>query len=545
MNTSILDNLHVISRAFTRRSILSASLLTAAAVLSMPEMTSAASPSVLKVVPGYDVTVYDPIAASNAGTNNYAYMVYDTLFAFDEASRPQPQMVESYDVSSDGLTYRFTLRPGLEWHNGKPVTSADVIPSIRRWGARDSYGRLLIARLDDLRAVDDRVFEIKLKEPFPLLTTALARTSGYGAFIMPKEVAETDATKPITDTTGSGPYIFLKDETVPGAKLVFKKNEKYVPRAEPANGLAGGKAAHFDRIEWIIISDPVTAVSALQRGEVDVVERPLQDLLSQIEAAPDLTTTLINPVGRQEVLRPNHLQPPFDNVKARQALLSLVNQEDYLQAIVGDPRFFKTCVTIYMCGSAFDTTAGAEALNKPNPERAIALFKEAGWDFSKPIVIHQPTDNHPHNVSALVTAQKLRDIGLTVKLLPMDWATVSSSRNNKGPVESGGWNITFTHSPVGFSGNPLTNDFLSGVGEKGRWGWPKDEAIEKLLNDYLNAKDSDAQQKLAADIHKRAYEIVTHIPLGQFTQPIAHKRNLSGFVQSSDVWVYWNVKRNP
>ena len=114
----------------------------------------------LKMVAHSDLKVLDPIWTTAYITRNHGYLIYDTLFAKDEQLRIRPQMVDKYDVSPDKLTWTFTLRDGLEWHDGLPVTSEDCIASIKRWGARDALGQQLMASVTELKGRRPRRAEI-------------------------------------------------------------------------------------------------------------------------------------------------------------------------------------------------------------------------------------------------------------------------------------------------------------------------------------------------------------------------------------------------
>ena len=137
--------------------------------------------------------------------------------------------------------------------------------------------------------------------------------------------------------------MFEKDQWVPGDKVVYSKFEDYVPRDEPSDGFAGGKVVKVDRVEWIYIPDTNTATQALIAGEVDAYEIPPIDLLPVLEADPNIEVRVLDPLGKMGHIRPNHLYPPFDNVKARQALQLLVDQKAFLAAQVGNPTYEKFC----------------------------------------------------------------------------------------------------------------------------------------------------------------------------------------------------------
>jgi peptide/nickel transport system substrate-binding protein len=187
---------------------------TVAALAGTP--AAAQGDRVIRMIPGGDLKIIDPIQNASYISRNHGYMVYDTLFAVDSRGRVRPQMVDAYTVSPDGRKYTFTLRPGLKWHDGAPVTAADCVASIRRWGAKDVSGRLLMAAAASLDVVNERSFALSLKEPFGLVLEALGKPSSNVPFMMPERIARTDPNQQITDATGSGPFVFKRDEWVPG-----------------------------------------------------------------------------------------------------------------------------------------------------------------------------------------------------------------------------------------------------------------------------------------------------------------------------------------
>src|SRR5882672_3284780 len=185
----------------------------------------------LKVVMHSDVKILDPIWTTAYIQRNLGYMVWDTLFAMDDKSEVKPQMVDQYEVSADKLTWTFTLRDGLEWSNGAPVTAEDCIASIKRWAARDSMGQKMMGSVQGFEAVDAKTFKMAMKEPYGLVLLSLGKPSSNVPFMMPKKTAETDPMQQIKieDVIGSGPFLFVASEWKPGEKVVFVKNPKYRP----------------------------------------------------------------------------------------------------------------------------------------------------------------------------------------------------------------------------------------------------------------------------------------------------------------------------
>ncbi len=521
---------------------LKATLAAAALVAPLAMMSAASAETVLKAKVHADLKNIDPIWTTAYITRNHGYMVYDTLFALNANFEVQPQMAESHSVSDDGKVYTITLRDGLKWHDGGAVTSEDCIASIARWGKRDGMGQQLMAKVDKMEAVDAKTFKIQLTEPWGLLLQALGKMSSNVPFMMPKRLAETDAFEQVPEVIGSGPFKFVKDEWVPGSKVVYVKNTDYVPRPEPASAAAGGKIAGFDRVEWLYIPDDNTAVNALVSGEIDYLENPQIDLVPVLQAAEGVKVEVINPQGSQGWVRLNHLHAPFNNVKARQAMQLIVDQKTYLQAVVGSPEYYKTCPALFVCDTPFANNAGSERIMTKDIAKAKAMLAEAGYKGEKVILMH-PTDIATLSNATQVTAQLMREAGIDVEVQAMDWSTLTSRRAEKKSPADGGWNIFHTSWIGPDLLNPVANIGVSGGCEEKAWfGWPCDEKIEKMREAFASTTDAAEQKQLANQIQARANELVTYIPIGQYTTPIAYRDNIEGVIQAP-VPFFWNIKK--
>ena len=516
--------------------------LASALTLAVGLATGASAQTTLRVVNHSDLKVIDPIWTTAYIVRNHGYMIYDTLFALDSKLQIQPQMVDTWSVSDDKITYTFTLREGLEWHDGQPVTSADVIPSIRRWAARDALGQLAMNVIQDMVAVDARTFRIVLKEPSALLMMGLSKPSSLTPFIMPKRVAETDPFTQIADTTGSGPFIFKKDEWKPGDRTVYVKNPKYRPRAEPPSGLAGGKVAKVDRVEWLAISDQQTAINALVNGEIDMIETPQHDLYPLLTKDPNIELVTTNPLGLQYIFRYNVLHKPFDNPKIRQALFYAFNQQDFLNGVIGDPKYYKTCKAMFMCDTPFASTKGWDDKLDSNMEKAKALLKEGGYDGT-PVVLLGTTDLQVLNNLAPIAKSLMERAGMKVDMQQMDWSTLVSRRAKKDPPAQGGWSALLTATASVDIVNPLTNAFVNASCDGAWFGWACDPQLVELRAQFARSNDPAKQRELAEAIQLRVTEYPTHVFLGQWHQPIARRKSVSGNIESA-VTVFWNVEKN-
>lgn len=514
------------------------SWLAAAAALCLAALPAAAQ-SVLKVRPSGDVKTLDPMLGSDSMARNFGYMIYDTLFAVDSKLAIKPQMVSTWRVSADGKTWDFTLRDGLKFSDGQPVTSEDVIASLKRWSGNDSMGQQLNARGAIWTAVDPLNVRLTLNEPWGFVLDALGKPGAPVPFIMPARIAAaTPANQAVTDQTGSGPFAFKKDEWMTGAKLVFVKNPAYTPRAEPADGLAGGKVAHVDRVEWHILPDQQTALNALAKAEIDIDEDLSGDLVEAAKKTKGVVVARQDDIGVAQQIRLNATQPPFDNPKIRQAVLLAVDGQDFLQAVIDDPGLGKVCRSFYVCSSPYFSEEG---FPKPDLERAKALVRESGYDGT-PVVLLDAAENANIHAFTMVADQLLRQIGLKTDVQAMDWATVVSRRASREPVGKGGWSI-FISGPGGLDMmEPLSHLGLRSNCEKAWFGWPCDAKIEEMRAAFATLSDPAERKALAQKIQLRAVETVPYVPIGLQYQIRAHRAGITDIL-TPPAPVYWNLKK--
>ena len=513
-------------RTMHRRTLLSglAASALAAPAIAQPVKT-------LRFVPQANLSALDPIWTTATVTSNHGYYIYDTLYSADASLTPKPQMIESHELSPDSRVWRFRLRDGLRFHDGTPVRGEDCIASLKRWSVREPVGQLLARVVDRYVPLDDRSFEIRLTKPFPLMLEALAKPDASIPFMMPARIAETDPMTQLTEIVGSGPFRFLPDEYVNGSRIVYGKFDGYVPRQEPAMWGTGGKVAHFDRVEWTIIPDPATASAALQRGEIDWWERPLNDLLPSLERSPGVTAKIQDIGGRMALMRLNCLQPPFDNLAIRQAVLMSVDQTEYLQAAYGDDtKLWSVCRSIYPCGTPYASDRAASTVMKGDLTLAKQMLQKAGYAGQR-VVIISPTDYPQIGPLGQVTADRLRRIGMNVDLQEMDWGSVVQRRTSREGVDKGGWSIFHTTgSSPGYS-TPAVSTLVRGQGDKGWYGWWNSPKAEGMVEEWVNAADPAEQHRLAEAIGDLALEEVATVPLGMFYTKTAYRSDLSGMLE--------------
>ncbi|TSA07369.1 MAG: ABC transporter substrate-binding protein [Comamonadaceae bacterium] len=480
----------------------------------------------LRVVAHADVKILDPTFTTAYITRNFGYMVYDMLFGRDDKGVPKPQMVEKYSTSKDGKEWSFTLRSGLKFSDGSPVSATDAVASIQRWAGKDSIGRAMAASGPEWKVVNATTFTLTLKEPFGLVLDGLSKPSGFPPVIMPERLAKLPTTTPMTEVLGSGPFVFKRDEWVPGNKLVFIRNPHYLARSEPASYLSGSKKSAFDRVEWLYLPDANSAIAALQKGEVDYVEQVPPDYITPLRADPNVKVAASG--AWQGWMIMNQLHPPFNNAKVRQAVLKAVSQERFTSAM-GYPLDMRVtyCAALFLCGGPNQTDAGAEPYRTADVAKAKQLLAESGYKGEK-IVLLVPTDVTYLNALGLMAAQTMKSIGMNVDMQNMDWASIGARRAKRDAPEAGGWNMYVTVAGGFDADSPITNAYLSAACGNSLPGWPCDKPLDELRAAWIKETVPAKRRVLLDQFQQRAYEALPYISVGQYTPATAYRKTIKG-----------------
>jgi peptide/nickel transport system substrate-binding protein len=524
----------------TRRTALT---LTAAAMLPRPALAQSERSRTLKLVPQAALSVLDPIWTTAAGTQNHGYHVFDTLYGLDAKFDPKPQMAAGHTVSSDGLLWEIKLRDGLFFHDGEPVRASDCVASLKRWAARDALGQLLAASVEEWQVKDDKTFAIRLKRRFPQMLYALGKPATNVPFIMPARIAATDPMKAVTEMVGSGPYRFVADQYMAGQRAVYAKFDRYAPRQEAPERTSGGKVAYFDRVEWTAIPDSATALAALKAGEVDWWEQVLADVVPALKRDANIKVANGDPNGYVGLIRFNSSQAPFNNPKLRLAVLSAVQQSQYMGAVTdNDASAYTLCKSFLPCGTPYGQTPAKNHISDdPDLAKARALVKESGYNGEK-IVIINPADFPTIRPFGQITHEVLKAIGLNSDLVETDWGTVLQRRGNRESVEKGGWSIFHTWwQAIGIT-TPATSGYVRGQGAGGWFGWYGNATVEDLTGQWLAAESEADRMRIAAAIQNVVAEDVPAVPLGVFNIRTAYRANLTGVVEGCAPFP-WNVRR--
>jgi peptide/nickel transport system substrate-binding protein len=491
-----------------------------------------------------ELQILDPHITTATVTRAFGYMIYDTLVAMDSKGVFHPQMLESWRVSDDRLSWTLTLRPGLAWHDGAPVTPDDCIASLRRWAKSDAFGKRMMSAVANMRVLDERGFVLELSRPYAFVIEAIGKPNANIPVIMPARVAAADISKPVTETIGSGPFMFDKAEWRPGDRAIFHRNPAYQPRPEPADGMAGGKVAHFDVVEFVSMPDPATKVAALQKGEIDYIEVLPFDFVDLLRKDKNIVLATLPPLAQVTGgLNVNNLIPPFNDVRMRRGLQMALDQSEIMAGTGLPPdMYLPFCQSIFLCGGPYASDVGTEALRHPSAEKARQMFKDAGYKGERIVFLHS-TDSAQINPISLVVIEQLKRAGLNLDVYSADYSFQAQRRLKKDPIDQGGWNLM----PVVWSGydmiNPLSH-YTTSYSCGGTYpGWNCDPEMPPLVAKFEAEADPVKRKALADEMQLRVLDQAPQMFLGQYSPPTALRANLSGMIVNG-LHVFWNIRRN-
>jgi peptide/nickel transport system substrate-binding protein len=530
----------LINRRTFLRAAGGAGALATGSMIAMPAVSQRAAARALRLVPHADVANFDPIWSTAYIARNAGLLVWDTLYGVDAKLQVKRQMIEAEEVSTDGLTWTFRLRPGLKFHDGEPVLAKDAVASINRWAPREPMGVMIKDLENELTAVDDRTFRWVLKKPFPKMLLALGKIGTPCCFVMPARIAATDSYQQISEYVGSGPMRFVKNEWVPGAKAVFEKFAGYMPRQEPASWLAGGKNIVAERIEWVTIPDAATAAAALQSGEIDWWEQPIFDLVPLLQKNRNIAVDIRDPLGDIGFFCMNHLNPPFNDVRARRAILAALSQTDYMRSYFGDDnKMWRPLPGFFTPDTPLFNEEGGEILKGSRDFGAAKrLLAESGY-ASQPITCLVAQDFPLFKPWGEVTADLLRRLDMKVDYAAVDWGTVVARRAQKSP--QGGWHMYHT-SYAGVDCVDPTNKFIRANGEIVATGWPSSQEVESEVSAWFDAKTAEEEKIVARRLNRVALEYVVCVPLGSYLSHHAWRKNVTGVAQGP-LPFFWGVSK--
>ncbi len=501
--------------------------LALAAVLIAASLTHAQETprmgGVLKVASIGEPPTLDVQATTTVLTYEIMWHVYEPLFAHDRAWTPIPHLADTHAVSERGLRHTITLRRGVKFHNGKELTAADVVASLKRWGKVATVGKVVWPNVESIEAKDPYTVVIFLKQPSGSLLYGLSEPS---AMIYTKEVVDAADTGPIKEYIGTGPYRFVEHRPDRHIKLVRFKD--YAARAEPPNGFGGKRTAWLDEILFIPVPDTAVRQAGVETGEYHHAMFMKQDNWDRIKVMPQLESRIVKPRG-WTLISLNHKAGLMTSKALRQAVQAALDMEPIMVAAFGHKDFYRLGPALFFPEQpAFHVTAGAPLYNQRDRDRAKRLMKEAG--YAGQTVRWLSTREYEFMYkSSLVAKQQLEAAGFVIDLQVLDWAALNQ-RAQKPDM----WEAYVT-------GYPLNPDPALHVAFRCSFqGWWCHEEKERLIAELRQESDGKKRRALVERIQAIHYEDVGQVKLGDYNTLDVARRELRGDFRTAPRLYFWN-----
>jgi len=454
--------------------------------------------------------------------------LYEGLYSLDASNRPIPMLAEGHTVSRDGLTYTFKLRQGVKFHNGKEMTSEDVVASLARWGKQSIYGKALFAQVAEWKAVDKYTAEMKLKEKSAIVLISLAVPNNFGA-IYPKEIAEKFPPEiKVTEYVGTGPFKLA--EWKPDQYIRMVRFDDYKARNEKPNGYGGGKTAHLDEIRWIPVPEVATRVAQVETGELEFADDLNLDAYDRLTKNPNVRPLVSKPYYWLVAVF-NKKEGLMTNQKLRQAWQAALDIEPIMKNVAGGKaEFYRMDSSLAPAEiTAWHTKLAGLPWNERNRDKARKLLQEAGYK-KEPIRFMTTQEYKWMYDFALLTKQQLEDAGFAIDLQVVDWATLVKRRNNSKEYD------VFT-TGMGAFYDPTHHIYLTAS-----WpGWTTDEDILRLQAELARETDPKKRLTLWEQQTRQFYEKVPVIRYGDLFGLRGIRNTVKGFNEKTERIRFYNV----
>jgi len=461
-----------------------------------------------------------------------SYCMFEGLYTYDEKYQAIPELVASDTVSEDALTHTMALRKGVMFHNGEEMKAADVIASVQRWGRISGVGKNLMAKVSELKQVDDYTIEFSLTEPYGTILIALAHNT-QACTIHPKSVLDAAGDDPITDPTkyiGTGPYKLVNWQH--DALIHFERFDQYQSSGETPLGYGGKKYQYPDAIDFIPVPDEAARVSGLQAGDYDIISDVGNDQYDVLKDYPGVIAEILTPTN-WDVFFLNWKSPMMQNLAMRQAVQAAFDMKPMLQSGRGGDEFLRLDPGLMMQQTAWYTKAGEEYYNLNNQDLAKQKLQEAGY-AGEPLRFLTTQEYSYMYGEAIVGKQQLEAVGITVDLQVTDWATVLTNR-----AKPEAWEMFSTGH--GFVPDPTQ---VSYVGQMNVYpGWWNSESSLALAAQLAAESDFDTRYGIWEKIQTAAYTEIPAIKLGDSSNCSFRSDKLGGwdpeFERGPKFWNFW------
>ncbi|HLS06727.1 MAG TPA: ABC transporter substrate-binding protein [Bacillota bacterium] len=469
---------------------------------------------------------FDPHMTTAVATSDVVRNVYETLVTIDDNHEFIPMLADTYEISDDGLEITFNLREGVLFHNGKEMTSEDVVASMERWQEKSSTGQDQFA---DAEFIADGDYTVILKLPEQLSTALSVLSANMGAFpaIMPKEVVEGASETGVEEFIGTGPFTF--EEWTQDVSVHMKKFDDYVAREEEADGLGGKKEALVDDIYFHFVSDPSTRLAGMLSGEYDVGHAIPHDNYDQVEGNDMLDVHIVP--GSSQIITFNKKKGMFSDKAAREAVMLALDMDDLMQAAFAQEEFYEinhNLVMPYLSG-LFDSDIGKELYETQDLDRAKEIIEENGWTGEE-ITILSTRDYDEVYQFTVVMQERLEQIGLNVDLDVIDWPTFLERKEDED---------AFDLLAVGFGPQPEPTSYLF-LMEGPHSGWTDDQEFHDLIDEFRAQPTLEDTADAYDEMMAWNEEHIPFIKIGDNNRIAVTQSTLKNF-KFVDGFVLWNV----
>ena len=478
------------------------------------------------------VNSLDMYGSNTISTRNNAMNIFESLMTRNETYDPIPELADSVTESPDHLTYTFKLREGVKFHNGKDLTTEDVMASFDRY-SKIGIERGNLANVDKWEAPDKYTFIIRMKKAQPTFIEDLSSFSNP-IVIIPSEQKDAEALR--LDPIGTGPFQLV--EYVADSHVKMKRYDGYKPNTQfkERTGFGGYKVACVDTVTYRIVTEPGARVAGLETGELMAVEDVPTKAQAQLKINKDVVLLPLENFW-VHIMLPNTSFPPTDNLNFRKAVQAALDMDEIMDAATDGA--YKLNVGFQYPDRAFYSDAGKETYNIKNKDLAKKYLQEAGYN-GEPLVLLTNQDYTSMYNAALVVSEQLKAVGINAKLDVVDWPT-SVNRQLK---ERTGWNFFFT----GYGTQPALGALatMKFFVPPQTVFYPKnDEQDPDLLAEYasmLSQPDIADRKAAFARMQKTILERVYAVPFGSLTKVQATRANVKGFKpfripRFSNVWI--------
>ena len=483
----------------------------------------------------------DPLSSSGLAAGGIARHSQESPFAFDTVGQPHPVLVANWTTSSDGLTWRFTLRDGIKFHDGQPLTATDIVGSYKRAQGLEISDLIATIRDDFMggdfdsgwTAVNDSTWEIKLEKPANFVLESMANIYSIYNHMQPPQVWSLSNEEVNNELIGTGP--FKLDEWIPGDRTIMSRYEDYSSPSGPPSGFAGRRVPFADVTEWIFIPDTAAQVAAIRAGQLHLLTTPFGgDVAEQMKDDPNIDIHPVTYPPPRMSIWPNHTSGPFSDVRIRQAVRLALPSERILTAAYGSNQYWRTCASMWTCTSFWENpTLSTEGYNSQDLAAAKALIAETEWEGA---TMRLPVRTLP------LVADPTRIVSETLEALgfEVEWTDMETGAFIDHIVNTRDWDMIVT-STTGFK-----DPFVGNTVHYKKEGWihqyqdPTNEMtdlIDKLYSEPLTRE----QQKEITDMMQVVFmRELPLIQIGEGLKLLAVRKEVQGF-EANEAVPLWNL----